>query len=109
MVLRPLKILFAFDFPNKSSSSDSEIVFRLFTDLYLESSIVIVFSPIPSILVLFLRNEPIHRMDNTWNLALEQERVAQRPQQEGHSPSLYHIVMNSANGKGRPYSPGIST
>lgn len=58
---------------------------------------------------LFLRNEPIHRMDNTWNLALEQERVAQRPQQEGHSPSLYHIVMNSANGKGRPYSPGIST
>ena len=57
---------------------------------------------------LFLRNEPIHRMDNTWELALAQERVAQRPQQAGHSPSLYHIVMNTANGKGRPYSPGIN-
>jgi len=57
---------------------------------------------------LFLRNEVINRMDNTWTLEVDLERVAHRTQEQGHSASLFNIVMKPT-GLGRTLNPGVNT
>ena len=57
---------------------------------------------------LFLRNEVINRMDKTWTLEKDFEKVAQRTQEQGHSASMFNIVMKPT-GIGRTLNPGVET